>query len=305
MKIAVMGAGAVGCYYGALLARAGHDVVLVGRRPLVDAVRDHGLHLESAAFQGFVALRASADASAVAGAGIVLFCVKSTDTESAGHAISPHLGPGVRVLSLQNGADNASRLQQILGRKVEPAVVYVAAEMRGPGRVKHHGRGELVVSPGALQDAEFRQFIEAGIPIQASDNVPLALWSKLVLNCAYNALSAIARVPYGRLAAGDGVLDVMRTVVDECIAVARLDGVVIPGTIWDDVLRIARTMPSQFSSTAQDIMRGKRSEIDHLNGYVVRRGAAGGVAAPVNAALYAIVKLLESGGTSTAAPTAG
>jgi 2-dehydropantoate 2-reductase len=169
--------------------------------------------------------------------------------------------------------------------------------MSGPGQVKHHGRGELVIGPSASSDEVAKLFAEAGVPVQISDNVMGELWAKLILNCAYNALSAITRLPYGRLVQGAGVEDVMRDVMQECLAVAQGAGVTVPGDMWEAVQRIARTMPSQFSSTAQDLARGKRSEIDHLNGYALRRGAALGIATPVNRVLHTVVKLLESHGT--------
>jgi 2-dehydropantoate 2-reductase len=293
MKIAVMGAGAVGCYYGGMLARAGHEVVLIGRPQHVEAVRRDGLLLDTQSFREHVPMQASTEASAVAGAKLVLCCVKSTDTASAAAEMAPHLEPDALVLSLQNGVDNAERLQAQLGREVGPAVVYVATEMAGPGHVKHHGRGELVIGPSAASDELVALFAGAGVPVQVSDNVAGALWAKLILNCAYNALSAITQMPYGRLVAGEGVEDVMRDAVRECLAVAEADGVSVPGDTWDAILRIGRTMPTQFSSTAQDLARGKRSEIDHLNGFVLRRGDAHGIATPVNRVLHSLVKLLE------------
>ncbi|MCK0508546.1 ketopantoate reductase family protein [Aromatoleum anaerobium] len=294
MDIAVMGAGAVGCYYGGMLARAGHDVVLIGRAPHVEAVQRDGLFLDTQTFQAHVPMRASTDAGAVRGAQLVLCCVKSTDTADAAAQMAPHLAPAALLLSLQNGVDNASRLQALLGREVAPAVVYVATEMAGPGHVKHHGRGELVIGPSAASEALEKLFAEAGVPVQISDNVMGALWAKLILNCAYNALSAIAQLPYGRLVRGEGVEDVMRDVVRECLAVAQAEGVNVPGDPWDAVQHIARTMPTQFSSTAQDLARGKRTEIDHLNGYVLRKGEAFGIATPVNRVLHSLVKLLEA-----------
>jgi 2-dehydropantoate 2-reductase len=131
--------------------------------------------------------------------------------------------------------------------------------------------------------------------VQISDNVVGELWAKLVLNCAFNALSAIAQQPYGRLFAAEGVEAVMGDVVRECLAVARGDGVSVPGDIWQAVQRIARTMPAQLSSTAQDLARHKHSEIDYLNGHILRRGTALGIATPVNRVLHTLVKLLEAG----------
>jgi 2-dehydropantoate 2-reductase len=230
----------------------------------------------------------------VAGADVVLCCVKSPDTEGAARAMQPHLAPGTLVLSLQNGVDNAERLRAVLAQEVLPAVVYVATEMAGPGHVRHHGRGELVIGPSPRSAALVEVFGAAGVPVQVSDNVAGALWAKLVLNCAYNALSAITQLPYGRLVQGEGIGEVMRDLVDECLAVARAEGVTLPGEAQEAVRRLAGTMPAQYSSTAQDLARGKPSEIDHLNGLVVRRGEARGVPTPVNRALWALVKLMEA-----------
>jgi 2-dehydropantoate 2-reductase len=294
LKVAVMGAGAVGCYFGGMLARAGHDVTLIARPQHVEAIARGGLHMETKTFDEHVRLNASSDPAAVTGAKLVLFCVKSGDTESAGEQIKPYLDKGTVVLCLQNGCDNDQRLRTVLtAPEVAAAVVYVGTEMLGPGHVKHHGRGELVIDPvkniAGLQQA----FEAAGIPVQVSDNVRGQLWLKLILNCAYNAISAIARKPYGEVVPADGVKDVMRDLVDECIAVAKAEGVDIPGDVDAAVRRIVETIPNQYSSTAQDIMRGKPTEIDYLNGHIVRRGKALGIRTPANQALWALVKLVE------------
>lgn len=294
MKIAVMGAGAVGCYYGGMLARAGHAVVLIGRQQHVAAVRHAGLYMETQSFNAHVPLQASTDPRAVLGARCVLCCIKSTDTESAATTMAPYLAPNALLLSLQNGVDNAERLQAVVQREVVPAVVYVATEMAGPGHVKHHGRGELVIGPSSLGDELLEVFANASVPVQISDNVAGALWAKLIVNCAYNALSAITQLPYGRLVQGVGVEEVMRDVVQECLAVAAADGITLPGDPWEAVSNIARTMPSQLSSTAQDLARQKLSEIDHLNGFVVRKGKELGIPTPVNRVLHSVVRLLES-----------
>lgn len=293
MKIAVMGAGAVGCYYGGMLARAGHEVMLIGRPLHVEAIRRDGLRMETLSFDERVRVAASTDPDGLAGAGLVLCCVKSTDTAQAAAEMAPHLAPDTIVLSLQNGYDNAERLEAALGRPVHPAVVYVATEMAGPGHLRHHGRGELVIGPFERSAEVIAEFAPAGVPVTTSDNVAGALWAKLIINCAYNALSAITQLPYGRIAQGEGVAGVMEDIVAECLAVARADGIVISGDIRAAVTGIARSMAAQLSSTAHDVARGKPSEIDHLNGYVLRRGAALAVATPVNRVLHSLVKLLE------------
>ncbi|AVQ83256.1 MULTISPECIES: ketopantoate reductase family protein [unclassified Variovorax] len=295
MKVAVMGAGAVGCYYGAMLARAGHEVVLIGRPAHVEAVNANGLRLETRAFDEQVRMAASTEPGAVQGADLVLFCVKSTDSESAAAQIGPHLAPGALVLTLQNGVDNDERVRAVLpaSNEVAAAVVYVATGMAGPGHVKHNGRGELVIAPSRRSEEVARHLAAAGVPTQISGNVRGSLWAKLILNCAYNALSAITQLPYGVLVQGTGVSDVIRDVVAECLAVAKAEGVEVPGDTDAALRGIAQTMPAQYSSTAQDLARGKLSEIDHLNGLVVRRGEALGVPTPANRVLFVLVKLLE------------
>ena len=293
MKTAVMGAGAVGCFYGGMLARAGQQAVLIGRPPHVEAIRRDGLLMDTQSFREHVRIEARTDAAGIAGAELVLCCVKSTDTAQAAAEMAPHLAPGAILLSLQNGYDNAQRLQEALGRPVYPAVVYVATEMAGPGHLRHHGRGELVIGPFAGSDKVVALFATAGVPVQVSDNVAGALWAKLVINCVYNALSAITQLPYGRIAPGEGIAGVMEDIVAECLAVATADGVDVPGDIRAAVAAISRSMATQVSSTAHDVARGKKSEIDHINGYVIRRGVALGIATPVNRVLHALVKLLE------------
>lgn len=294
MKISVMGAGAVGCYYGGMLARAGHEVVMIARPEHAQAMQRNGLLLETQSFKEHVTVQASTDPASVQGSNAVLFCVKSTDTEIAGAAIQPHLQSDTVVLSLQNGVDNAQRLYGLLTRPVIPAVVYVATEMAGPGHVRHHGRGELLLGPWPGSTAFVSMLTQAGIPTQVSNNVTGALWDKLIINCAVNALSAIPQMAYGQLIQGPGVEQVMRDVMQECLLVAQAAGVVLTADPWAAVQRIVDTMPTQRSSTAQDLARGKRSEIDHLNGYVVQLGHTLGVPTPANRVLHTLVKLLES-----------
>lgn len=294
LKVAVMGAGAVGSYFGGLLARAGHEVTLIARPQHALAIARDGLRMDTKAFDERVRLNASSDPAAVKGARLVLFCVKSGDTASAGEQIKPYVGAKTVVLCLQNGVDNDARLRGVLdGPEVHGCVVYVGAEIAGPGHVKHHGRGELVIGPVANIPDLAKTLAAAGIPTDVSDNVRGMLWLKLILNCAYNPISAIARKPYGDTVPGIGIRDVMRDVVDECLAVARADGVTVPGDVDAAVTRIYETIPRQYASTAQDLMRGKPTEIDYLNGYVVERGRALGIPTPANRVLWALVKLIE------------
>ena len=306
-KVAVMGAGAVGSFYGAMLARAGHAVTLIGRPAHVQAIQRDGLQLEMGGQRHVVRLDAGSDPAALAGADLVLCCVKSGDTEAAALQMAPHLQPHTLLMSLQNGVDNAATLARHLPCRVVPTVVYVAVALGGPGVVRHFGRGDLAIGamPGGTQSSvpewptlqtlvDF--FASAQVPVRIVPDVAVELWAKLLVNCAYNAISALAQMPYARLAAQADIRALQEDIVREVIAVAAACGVSLPLQVsLDAVAKIAVGMPRQLSSTAQDMARRKPSEIDHLNGFVARRGAELGVPAPVNRTLHALVKLVESG----------
>lgn len=302
----MLGAGAVGCYFGGMLARAGAPVTLIGRQLHVEAITAEGLYLESQHFQEHIPVSASTNVEAARGAGVVLFSVKTVDTESAAKMLAPHLADRASVISLQNGVDNVERIRAYIHGNVVPAVVYVAAEMAGPGHVKHLGRGDLIIGHDTPHDAadQARQrelvnladlFTHAAIPCRISEDIRVDLWTKLIMNCAYNAISALTRTRYGQLASNPGTRDVIQRTVEEGVAVAQALGIRMSGGVLDAVWTLgAQMMPGALSSTAQDIGRGKRTEIDALNGHVVRRGAELGVPTPVNQALYALVKMLEA-----------
>jgi 2-dehydropantoate 2-reductase len=293
MQVAVIGAGAVGCYYGGLLLRAGHDVTFIGRQTHVDAINAHGLLLDTQSFKGHLPAKAATDAAALASPDLVLFCVKSADTEEAGRSLAGRLRPETSVLSLQNGVDNPQRLQRLTGHPVIPAVVYVGSEMAGPGHVRHHGGGDLVIGAAPASEVLAQTLDAAGIRTTIADDIEVTQWSKLVTNCAFNALSAAAGIPYGPMLEVEGTRDVVASAVQEAVMVARASGVSMPEDILEQILKIPAAMPNQMSSTAQDVARGKPSEIDFLNGYVVRKGAELGVPTPTNQALQVMVKLAE------------
>lgn len=298
-RIAVMGAGAVGCYFGGMLARAGVPVTLIGRAPLVAAINHSGLLLDSINFQEKIALAATTELAALHEAELVLFCVKTLDTESAARALAPHLAPSAIVLSLQNGVDNVARMRAATGIAALPAVVYVAAEMIAPGHVKHAGRGDLIIGELEANAHDLASiaalFASASVPCAVSNNIAADLWTKLIINCAYNAISALGRgARYGAMVRHELTRALMTQTVNEALAVAHAEGIRFPEIDLLEVsLKLAEKMANATSSTAQDLARGKRTEIEALNGYVAQRGAALGVATPVNQTLYALVKLVE------------
>ena len=244
-------------------------------------------------------VEASTELNAARGAEVVLFCVKTTDNATTARALAPLLAPGAIVLSFQNGVDNAEQIRAAAGIEALPTVVYVAASVPEPGRVKHVGRGDLVFGPPSEKTERIAAlFSRAGVPCRISENIEGELWTKLIWNCALNAVSALGRAKYGQIAASADARKVVETAVDEVQAVARAANIHPPGledpkTAIAGAFKIATQMAEALSSTAQDMNRGKRTEIDSLNGYISRRGVELGVPTPVNHALYALVKLAE------------
>jgi 2-dehydropantoate 2-reductase len=305
MSVAVVGAGALGCLFGGMLARAGAAVTLIGRPTHVAAIRRDGLRFESGGAQSIIRVMATEDIAGVRDARLVLFCVKSNDTDDAARAMAPHLAADAVVLSLQNGVDNVERIRAQVPNVVLPGLVYVAAQMAGPGSVHHTGGGNLTIGQMkalARNDGSDRRqldeiaalFAGAGINVAISETVEVDLWTKLVMNSAYNAISALTGSQYGRMVAIPEIRTVMADAVNEVVAVAAAKGVRLPDDLVEKAIRLADGMPVTISSTAQDLLRGRRTEIDHLNGYVVRQGDALGIATPVNRTLNALVKLAES-----------
>jgi 2-dehydropantoate 2-reductase len=297
--VAVMGAGAVGCYFGGMLARAGIDVTLIARGAHLEALQRDGLFMDSIRFQERVAIKASGDPSAVRGAQLVLFCVKSLDTESAANSIAAHLNPGAVVLTLQNGVDNAQKIRALTGISALPTVVYAAVALSGPGRLRHAGRGDLVLGKAPMEPAATiaATFERAGIPCRLSDNVDGELWQKLVLNCASNAVTGLCRAGYALAVRNPYTRQMMMQVIEETVKVANASGVRMPvdtPQLTSQLLSLFESYGTEaVSSTAQDLLRGRKTEIDALNGYVARRGAELGIPAPVNQTLHALVKLVE------------
>ena len=299
--VAVVGAGAVGCYFGGMLARSGVPVTLVGRAQHMERIAREGLRIDFADRSERIAVAATTSlAEGVRDAGTILFCVKTVSTENAALEMRPYLTPGATILSFQNGVDNVDRIFAAIGRRAIPVAVYVAASMNAPGVVTHAGRGDLVLGHHAGWPHEIdleplcAMFERAAIPCRLSDAIETELWSKMTLNCAYNAIAALTRAKYGRMVQVPGIRRLMEQAVAETVAVARAEGVSLSApAMVEAVYQLAEKMSGATSSTAQDIARGRLTEIDSLNGYVARRGAALGTATPVSEMLVTLVKLLE------------
>jgi len=298
-RIAVVGAGAVGGYFGGMFARAGAPAVFIGRKHFADAVNSSGLVLDKLHGQDRIRVRARVEMSAIQGCSLILFCVKANDSASTAREMAPFVRPDATVVCLQNGVDNADQVRAVANVAVVPAAVYVAVSVPEPGRVKHLARGDLIIGPPSERTTQLADiFVRAGIPCRLSDNIEGELWLKLLRNCALNAISAMGHARYGQIAQDTNAKQLMQSIVDEVLAVARAAGVVMPGI--DDresgmasAMELAMQMADAFSSTAQDLNRGRPTEIGALNGYIARRGAELGVPVSANHALFTLVKLAE------------
>jgi 2-dehydropantoate 2-reductase len=255
--------------------------------------------LDTLHFKERVRAEASDQLEAIRGAEIVLFCVKTTDNAATARAIAPLLASNAIVISMQNGVDNADQLRAANIDAIS-AVVYIGAFVPEPGTVKHGGRGDLVVGPRNARTEKISALFErAQVPCRISDNIEGELWTKLTWNCALNAISALGHARYGEIAASTEAKKIVANLVTEFLAVARAAKIHLPDFENPDnaingAYKVAETLSTVFSSTAQDLQRGKRTEIDSLNGYIARRGVELNVPTPVNQALATLVKLAES-----------
>lgn len=302
-KIVVVGAGAVGCFFGGLLARVGEDVTLIARENHVAAIVKNGLYIESLQFKERVRINASTSTESLCEADLILLCVKSPDTDGVIKEIKPHLKPEAVILSMQNGVDNVDRIKSQVSNQVYPAVVYVATAMAGDGHVKHFGRGELVIgdmdgieaaaSQAALQEIA-NTFTAAQIPCAISKQIKKDMWLKFLVNCCYNGISAIGQTSYGELIKKPEIQELIQSLTKEFLLVASFENVNISVEEANHVnQQIALTMSGQKSSTAQDLMRKRKTEIEFLNGFITRKAKEHGVYAPTHQAIFALVKMLE------------
>jgi 2-dehydropantoate 2-reductase len=301
-RIAVVGAGAVGGYFGGMFARAGAPTLFIGRKHFTDAVNSNGLVLDKLHGQERITVRAKVEMSAIQDCSLILFCVKANDTSSTATELAPFVRPDATVVCLQNGVDNADQVRAVANVAAVPAAVYVAVSVPESGRVKHLARGDLIIGPPSERTTHVADlFVRAGIPCRVSDNIEGELWLKLLRNCALNANSALGNCRYGEIVQNDDAKKLMEHIVDEVLAVARAAHVVLPGVNDREsgmaaAMELATQMADAFSSTAQDLNRGRLTEVDALNGYISRRGAELGIPVPVNHALFTLVKLAEQTG---------
>jgi 2-dehydropantoate 2-reductase len=298
MRIVVMGAGGMGGYFGGRLARAGETVAFVARGEHLRAIQAGGLSVRSVTGDFTVSGPATDDPRRVpeliGTPDLILFCVKSYDTEAAAEALRPILGPDTAVLTLQNGVVNEDTLAASLGSaRVLGGVVYGFAVIEAPGVIRHTQGGKIVL--GELEGPptpRVERFLEAGakagFPVEASPDVRRVLWEKYLIIGALSGLTALTRRPLGEIRACPESRRLYRMVVEELAALARAEGVTLASDVVETTVGSADALrPDSYSSLYHDLTHGKRLELEALHGHAVRLGARHGIPTPACFAVYA------------------
>jgi 2-dehydropantoate 2-reductase len=311
MRVAVMGSGGTGGYFGGLLARAGEEVTFIARGAHLDAIRAGGLTVRSRVHGGFtVAAAATDDPATVGPVDLVLFCVKAYDTDSAARAIRPLVGPETTVVPVQNGIDAAERIARVVGAgRVVGGLAAVSSVVAAPGVIEHRA-GPDVIRVGELDgraSARTERVVEtlrnAGIKADLRPDIRVALWEKFVLICGLSGLTALTRLPIGTVLACPETRELFRTTMEETAAVGQAEGVALPPDHVERTLRFfAGGDPTVRGSLYYDLAAGRRLELETLSGTVVRLGRAHGVPTPANFAIYAALKPYENGTPASPAP---
>jgi 2-dehydropantoate 2-reductase len=310
MRVLVMGAGALGSVFGGLLARDGHEVCLVGREEHMRAIAEHGLHISGLFGDLDVGgIRAVTDPRACPSGPLeaILITVKSYDTTLAAEAVKELAGPKTLVVSLQNGLGNYEAIEAVFGpeRSLAGRVIF-GAQVPEAGAVEVTVYAEPVML-GSPADAVSYEAVErlaaaissAGIPCEPTREITKFLWAKMLYNCALNPLSAILQVPYGGLLTHECSKAIMRRVVSEIFAVAAAEGVELMWKTPEDYIEVlfGRLIPNtaaHYASMLQDLRARKRTEIDALNGAIVRLGRAHGIETPMNEMLTCLIDARET-----------
>jgi len=304
MRIAIMGSGGVGGYAGAWLQQAGHEVHFIARGAHVAALQQQGLRIEHPELPLALArVAATDDPSAVGPVDLVIFAVKLFDTDSAAAAMAPLVGPGTRVLTLQNGIDSAAQLRQRLGpaAQVLEGVIYLSAVIDRPGVIRSPGGFHVIVADGAGGDVVMAKLAAAaaglpGLTVKLSDNARQTVWEKFVTLASLSGATTLLRARMGAILAHPETRAFQRQLIDETLAVAQAEGVALRAGLGDEVMAKLALMPPTFrASMAEDLERGNRLELRWLSGRVHALGQDHGVPTPGHTAVFRGLVLHEQG----------
>lgn len=307
MRIAIVGAGAVGGYFGARLARAGHDVAMVARGPHLAAIQAHGLRVQSPLLGDFVArVTADADPAAIGAAELVIFAVKAYDNPSALPLVAPLLGPETAVLTLQNGVDSADEMAAAVGaERVLGGTTYVATAVVAPGVITQTGTHRSIIFGEAFGE---RRAISrrvqaiadvmrpADIQVTAVPDARVPIWDKFVYLAPFAGFTGGARLPIGPLWQRPHVREMFFAAAREVAAIAAAEGVAISADRFETLQAYMDGIPpTTRSSLLIDLEQGKRIEVEALHGAAIRRAKARGVPTPILSTLYAVLTAWEAG----------
>jgi 2-dehydropantoate 2-reductase len=298
MRIAVMGSGGVGGYFGGLLARAGEEVSFIARGAHLDALRAHGLTIQSRLMGDFtLAVHASDDPGALGEVDLILVCVKTYDLDAAAVQMLPFVGPHTMILPLQNGIESAERLARVVGPEgILGGVAYVIATRVAPGVIAHYGLNKIIygeLSGGISRRTEQLRdmFGRTAITGELHPDIRVPQWEKFILLAATGGVMSVTRLPLGPIRACPETSALFRGVIEEAATVGRGLGIPLPDDCVEKHWSLVTSQdPTARSSMLNDVLAGRRLELEALNGTVVRLGQQLGIPTPLNFAVYAALK---------------
>jgi 2-dehydropantoate 2-reductase len=298
MRIAVFGAGGVGGYFGARLAAAGEDVTLIARGEHLATIRERGVHVESVRGDIEVVVPATDDPDEVGPVDVVLFCVKSYDTDSAASRLRPLIASSTAVVSLQNGIDNEERITAVVGwPHVVGAAAFIFTSIAAPGVIRHSGGPSRILfgeMDGRASDRAERLLAactRADIPAEISTDIRVVLWTKYAFICAQAGMTAATRLPIGEIRAIPESREMFRRIVEEVWRVGLAEGVSLPDDMVERQVAFADGLePDGHSSLHYDLTHGRRMELEALHGELIRRARTHGIEVPACEAVYALLR---------------
>lgn len=311
LRVAVIGTGGTGGYFGGLLARAGHEVTFVARGAHLDAIRAGGLTVNSR-LSGNFTVRAAAtdDIRSIGPSDLVLVCVKTYSMESVLPSLPSLVGPKTVIMSMQNGIDNEDRIAKAAGAEhVLGLAAQVSAFIQKPGVVVQAGGpgrlifGEMAGGESVRTASLAKTFQEARIAVEVRSDVKVALWEKFIFICSASGVTALTRLPAGPIFADRETAGLLRATLDEGVAVANAEGIAVAARFTDQTLGfMGKLEPWTRGSMALDLLEGRRLELETLNGTMVRLGRAREVPVPVNWTIYASLRPFADGAPEIPTP---
>jgi len=305
VKIAIVGPGAMGCLFGGFLAESGEEVWLLDRRKQrAEQITSNGLKIEGISGEHKVKVNVTVNPSRIGVCDLVIYTVKSYDTLEAAKNTSPLAGEDTALLTLQNGVGNVEALGEVFGRdRIIGGVTSEGATVLGPGHIRHAGKGDTTIGPVSQPKAGLQNrlkniaetFTKAGFSAKVSDNVRDLIWSKLLINVGINALTGITRLNNGRLVEFETTRQILKESVLEAVAVTQAKGIKLtyPDPV-EKVESVCVATGANVSSMLQDVLKRRKTEVDYINGAIIKEGKDLNIPTPVNATLTNLIKTIES-----------